>query len=218
MKSLITVSAASDSYRLTTADAVRTALELESTVGDSFINATIDRQSAAAANWCRCVFAKQSYSETFRDVWCTEAIALKHYPITAIASITVDGTALTGSEYEYDAATGFIYRLSSDARIEWSGSKIVIAYTAGYVLPAQTLIGATPITPATDRTLPHDIEAAVIELVKAEFYARDRDPLLRSIDVSGVQSESYTVTAMSDGAMAPRIAAMLSPYRRLVIG
>lgn len=218
MSPITAVTAASDSFRLTTAAAVRTALNISDVSEEAFLNSVIDRQSAAAANLCQRIFPKQSYTDTFRGVECEGFLSLSNWPVTAIASVTVDGTALDSDEYEHDGKSWFLYRLSDDERIDWSGSKIVVAYTAGYVLPAQTLIGATPITPATDRTLPHDIEAAVIDAVSMAYNGRDRDPLLRSEEFSGVGSESYTVTATSDGAMPPSVAARLAPYRKLLIG
>ena len=216
MESIVTVAGASNSFRLTKAETVRAAAELSAGADDAFLNQAIDRQSAAVEKWCRRLLARQAYSETFRDVEVVPALALKHYPIASIASVTVDGTALAADEYEIDAEAGHLYRLSSDCRIDWYGGKIVIAYRAGYILPAQTTIGGEAHGGVPN--LPHDLEDAVIELVKMGFYGRARDPLLRSAEIPGVIAESYTVTAASDGAMPARIAAMLAPHRRPIPG
>jgi hypothetical protein len=216
MKSIVTITGISDSFRLTTLSAVKTAAVIDAATDDSFLNLAIDRQSAVAAAWCRRTFARQNYSEVFRDVDCAEELALRHYPIAALTSITVDGTALAGAEYERDNDTGFLYRLSSDARIEWSGAKITVVYSGGYILPSQTTIGGTPHGGARD--LPHDVESAVIELVKMDYFARDRDPQVRSQDIPGVFGEAFSMGAAHSGAIPDRVAGMLGPYRRMLIG
>lgn len=219
MKSLVTVTGASDSRRLTSLPAVRAALEGTSASDDAFLTLTIDRQSMVAESWCRRIFARQNYSEVFRNVLGDEELSLKYYPIAALTSITVDGTALAGSEYERDNETGFLYRLSTDARIDWSGSKITVVYSGGYILPTQTTIGGS--AHGGVRDLPHDVEAAVIELVKYDYASRDRDPSLRSYEIPGVISEGFAIRGAvggMDGALPGSVAAMLGPYRRPLIG
>ena len=220
MKSILSVTGASDSSQLTTLAAVKAAIGAVDASADGFIDLSIDRQSDAAAAWCDRVFAKQTYSEIFRGVACSEFLSLRHWPIQAIASITADGIVLDAEDYEFEASTesGAVYRLSSDARIVWDAAKIVVAYTAGYVLPGQTLVGDSP---SGARSLPHAVEAAVIQLVKMDYFGRDRDPLLRSLTTPGVQSEDFAIRGASggmDGSMPGDVAALLAPYRRPMIG
>lgn len=209
---LISVTAVSNSYRLTTVPMFSEDIGIDEPVEETYFGRLIDRVSAAIDLYLKRTLAKQSYSETFRDIGCTESLMLRHYPITAISSITESGTALTGSDYEYDADSGLVYRLSSDVRSVWTASKIVVAYTAGYVLPSQTLVGAGA---AGARTLPYDIENAALIAMRAAYSGRDMDPRLKSYNLPGVVTEEFgsdTGSSLPDAAKA-----ILNPYRRILV-
>lgn len=210
--SLVTASAVSDSYRLTTQASFREDLNEDIAFEDAYLGRLIDRASDAICQYARRTLAKQSYSETFRDVCGMESLSLRHYPVTAIASVTEDGTAVSSGDYEYDAASGVLYRLSSDARTSWNAAKIVIAYTAGYVLPAQTLVGAGA---SGSRTLPHDIEQAAIVAVRAAYLSRGNDPGVKSYNIPGVITEDTGASA-ADGLPA-EAKMLLNPYRRILV-
>src|SRR5512132_4147159 len=81
-------------------------------------------------------------------------------------------------------------------------------YQAGYVLPGEP-----------GRTLPDDIERAAIMLVKAAWFARTRDPLIRSEDVSGITNTTYWVGGFGNGAsLPPDVEGLLAKHRQPVIG
>lgn len=61
---------------------------------------------------------------------------------------------------------------------------------------------------ADGRTLPYDIEAATVELVRRAYHAKGRDPGMRSSHVEGVATVSYF-----DVSNMPDVLAMLEPYR-----
>ena len=84
----------------------------------------------------------------------------------------------------------------------------MVDYRAGYVLPGEP-----------DRTLPDDIERAAIMLVKAAWFARTRDPLIRSEDVSGVTNTTYWVGGFGNGgSLPPDVEGLLSKHRQPPIG
>jgi hypothetical protein len=65
-----------------------------------------------------------------------------------------------------------------------------------------------------DRTLPEDIERAVIMLVKIAWFARTRDPLIRSEDVSGITNTTYWVGGFGNGStLPPDVECILYRYR-----
>ncbi len=208
-KSILTVTSPATNFDLTTISDVRLDLELTATDDDAWFAKAIKRASATAANYCNRVFAQQSYSEEFmRDEFRSqyrdqEPLRLAQFPVTTVASVTEDGVVTDASLYELDGKAGLLHRLSGDAngREQWTGCKIVVAYTAGYVLS-----GAS-------RNVPADLEDAVIRLVKAAHFARKRDPMLRSEDVSGVLSQSWWIGSASDnGAIPPDIRSLLDEY------
>lgn len=72
-------------------------------------------------------------TETF-DAPESPAIWLRHTPINSITSITVDGTALTSSQYKFTAA-GRVIRVAGGRERSWSTAKIqtvVVVYDGGY--------------------------------------------------------------------------------------
>lgn len=108
-------------------------------------------------------------SESFRLKRPTESLVLARWPLVSIEMIIEAGAALAGSDFEAEADKGLICRLAGDGeRADWCGN-IVIDYQAGYILPGEP-----------GRTLPDDIERAAILLVKTAWFARTRDPLIRS--------------------------------------
>jgi len=85
---------------------------------------------------------------------------------------------IPGTDYEVDRAQGQLWRLDLNGHlIAWRTARIVVVYTGGYVLP-----------PSAASTLPVDLELATIDLVKAQYMARTRDPLLKGEAVPGVYS------------------------------
>lgn len=84
----------------------------------------------------------------------------------------------------------------------WSALPILVVYQAGYAANA----------------IPDDLQDACIRLVKADWFARLRDPRLRSENVEGVYSTQYWfATGPGGGAFPPDVAEMLDFYRVPVI-
>src|SRR3546814_1283456 len=84
---------------------------------DDELQRLLTEASGQIATYCNRVFAQQTYSEVYRNVRCRSLLPLSHAPVDTITSVTVDGTALESTEYEVEAETGFLYRLSDDTRI-----------------------------------------------------------------------------------------------------
>ena len=66
---------------------------------------------------------------------------------------------------------------------------------------------------------PKDIERAALTLVKGEWFARNRDPLIRSEDVHGVMSTTYWVGGLNAGAsLPPDVEGLLAKHRQVLVG
>ena len=115
------------------------------------------------------------------------------------------GVTLTADDWELDAATGELWRLDgADRRVAWPAAKIVVAYAAGYLLPGDP-----------QRDLPEDLERACLETVKARWFARLRDPLIKGEQVQGIASADYWVpsTGDADPGLPPSVVGLLQRYR-----
>lgn len=76
-----------------------------------------------------------SRSETFDGG--RVALFLKHWPVTAVATVTEDGTALTADDYKF-YENGKTIRVSGDYQVMWKTLKkqaIAVAYTGGFLSP-----------------------------------------------------------------------------------
>lgn len=197
MMSIVTVTVPAVSQDLTVLATVKNELGITSdTNDDAKLAVYIKQASDAVSAWCRRVFGQETVSETFRPSFQVGKLILDRRPVSSITSVTEDGTALSASDYELDAESGMVTRLYSDCQSNWSASKITVVYVAGYELLD---------------SLPHSIEKATILLVKNYYYSGPRDPLMKSVDIPGVMSESYWVG--DNGSIPDEVADLLGPYR-----
>jgi hypothetical protein len=103
-----------------------------------------------------------------------------------------------------DFSKGWLTRLffGDNYPRKWSGIPILVQYQAGYA------------------NLPDDLQDAALQLVKARWYARGRDPQIRSENVPGAYEAQYWFGAGpgSEGDLPPSIKAMVDRYRVPTIG
>jgi hypothetical protein len=198
---MLTVITPAATQRLVTLESVRRELDLRDDGDDVLLAALIDQASDAVRGWCSRSFALETVSETFRLRRVTDSLLLARWPVVSVASITHDGSALTAADYEMELDRGIVYRLDgADSRDCWRPGKIVVQYDAGYILPD-----------AANRTLPQAIERATIALVKAAWFARQRDPMVREEDVRDILDTTYWPRT---GALPADVEGLLSAYRQ----
>lgn len=138
--------------------------------------------------------------ETFRTRCGPGSIMLARRPITAIASVTEDGVALTADQYELDDAAGFLDRIQDTYPSAWRGT-VVVQYTAGWA------------------TVPEDLKEAARKLVRMQRSEGSRDPLAKRIEVPDVQTIDYWVGSVSGSSGLPSdVMDLLRPYRNLSVG
>jgi hypothetical protein len=188
------VSVAAASRDLTTLATVKTELNITSNDSNAAIEKMIAQQSAAAETYCKRVFAQETLVDHFRSPG-PGALILSRWPVTAITAIVEDDVALSAADFEFDVDTGLVWRLDGSYRQGWF-AKAIVTFIAGY------------------EQLPGDVERAVILMVKQAWFARMRDPLVKSVSVDGIGSRDYWVGTVGEGALPPEASSLLDPYRR----
>lgn len=209
-----TPAADAEARRLTTATAVQAVLFDGAETDTALIESMIDRVSARAAKHCNlacdAIGTPPTFGrETCRATWPVlggrgnDVLFLPwRVPVTSITSVVEDGVTLEATQYQLRGGA-VLERLDGDALVPWSGRKIVVTYVTGWDL-------------TEDEERPADIEAAIIDQVKAMYLSRDRDVTVRSEDVPGVYSASYSVAggdSISSNGLLAHVEAALADYR-----
>jgi len=139
------------------------------------------------------------------DTW----IILSRRPVLGITSITENGVTVDPSDYELFATSGKVKRLSAGVVAAWPCTIIVVAYSAGWKLPGD---GAA----ITAKAMPASIEKAVIEGVKARYFARKRDANVKSENIPGVRQVDYFFGTPGQGDPLPPLSmSLLDAYRNI---
>lgn len=189
------------SYDLVLLSDAKTELGIADTASDTYLTRAIAAESARISTYCNRVFQSEGMRDTFflGDSPALKYLILSRPNVTAVSSIVVDGETLDSSEY-LAPVDGHYARVSTegDNLIPWCGDKIVVTYTAGYT------------------SIPAAVQEACLQLIKGRFYARYRDPAIKSEQAQGVFSTSYATGGTLDSALLPDVAALLDPYRLLV--
>ena len=133
---------------------------------DSQLERMINAVSEQVEAYCGRHFEKADYIELYQGDG-TDLLYLKQYPLIAVDAVVVDGETLDVAEYTAQDSTLYC----SDRWTDTGKKDIQVSYSAGYVLPKDE----DPGPPAVERTLPYDLEDAVIELVATKFYLRQED-------------------------------------------
>lgn len=211
MRSVLTVTTPPASLGLTTLTRVKSELAITDSAQDTLLTARIAEASAAIDSYLGRDLAHATLTETFR-LNCDENpenLPLARFPVVAVTAVTEDGITVPPAQYELDAAPGHLYRLDTQgSRSQWRSSiGVTVAYSAGYLLPNDA-----------GRTLPGDLEQAVVKLVCGMHLAAGRDPAIKAEEVPGVQRIDYWVGAIGgSGGLPPDVTALLDPYRNVTL-
>lgn len=215
VRTVTTVTVAAGDYDLVALDDLKADLQILDDTEDDYLARAISKASAAVAQYCNRVFAVETVQDVIdieRDSYPWQlpggigALQASRWPITALTSVTEDGTALVqDTDFRMDAARGQFLRLSpfTGSVVPWPSLPVTLIYSAGFA------------------TIPLDLQDAVTTVVKSLRANRTRDPLLRSENIlNGLYA--YTLFDGSQvaggGGTADQVALALDNYRIPVIG
>jgi hypothetical protein len=215
-----TITKAAASELLTDLATVKAELNLVSVDAnrDAVLTRYIAACSQAIQTYCNRIFAVQTIEDQFfpqRDapispvIQGVDPIQLSRWPIVALLSVvewpsSANPVTLTsGTDFLEDDDAGQLIRLDKfGAPKLWSTAPLTVQYSAGYA------------------TLPADVVDACIDFVKFRYFARMRDPSLKSENVVGVYEASYLWGTGPGGPddMPATVAGKIDRYRVPVIG
>lgn len=216
---VLTVSAPVADRSLVSLATVKAELGITDTASDTMLTRWVKELSDAVCEVCgvaadqagRRTFLSEGFSISYRAQEIPEGLDPSplilpwRIPVT-ISTVTVDGTALTvADDVEVEPLSGLLWRLNADGcRTRWERGRVVITGTGGWLLA----------------DVPAALSSAVTDAVRYRWYAHTRgDPLLRSIDVDGVDAVTFMDAGkvQMDGGLPSEIASRLAPYANMVI-
>lgn len=197
---------------------VKAELELSGAQDDAVLGRMIRQASADIVRYTNRSFGLETVREVFRIYepygelaygaaappdWCfrgLEPLLLRRTPVVELISVIEDGTPVLPAEYELERDVGLLHRLSDGWRSGWWVPRVTVEYRAGYA--------------AAD--LPEDVSRACVDLAKLRFFARSRDPALRSERILDVIDTSFTATSSAaiKRGLPVDVAERLDAYRR----
>lgn len=215
---------------LTTLSDVKTLLQIPTSVTsfDAVLNLVIKAVSAQIETYCNRTFGVANYTDNLPP-GNSQILQLENYPLNSVASIVVQGSALSSSEYflySQFTPSGQIYKPDG-----WFGPMatrgltfdpyaplitIAVTYSAGYVLP-----GGTPVSGVAD--LPLDLQLAAMQMTAKVFGLSNTSNLGENLQSFKEGQTAYTwdnpAKIPSDlfqviGGMPVQFASLLNPYRR----
>lgn len=201
-RSTLAVTVPADDTDLVSLARVKSELGITDTSSDTLLGEWITEETTTVTDELNRTLAEETIEETFRRGGSSraETLTLSRRPVSAIASVTEDGSALDTGNYEIDAQAGLIYRLSANGyRSHWWASVVVVTYTAGYALPDSAPSWATK---------------ATIICLTHRWAAKGRDPSLKEINIPGVIEKQWWVGSIGEnGALPPGVEDLLAPHR-----
>lgn len=176
---------------LSTLASVKSWLRINSADDDDLLQRLLTATSIAVQRYLNRTIASLAYTETV-DGTGGRALMLGNYPVTAVASVTIDGQPvpprLPGGQLGYTFDQDSI--ALGGSCFTRGQQNVVIQYTAGF---AET---------------PFDLEQAVIELVVLRYKERERVGLVSQ--AAAGETTSYLTKAMPDD-----VKAILAQYVRV---
>jgi hypothetical protein len=192
--------AADDARLLVSLADVKDELSITDGASDARLSRYLRAATARLAVYAnRDTFAAEDVAETFTVPAYQPRFMLTRRPLLSVAAITVNGSPVEG----WEADGRFLYRVADGVRACWSCGSWEVTYRAGYDLPAAA---------------PSDLADACMTLVKMQWFARNRDPLLKSQSFDGVGTDAWWIGGINgaDGGRAslpPDMATALYGYR-----
>lgn len=197
MKIFTEVSTPAADQLLVTLANLKIDLKITGSTEDTYLNRLIAQVSADISRYCGRVFKAETVVDTFYSTEFAGFLKLSRRPVISISTVSIDAVEQDSSLYLSKDEYGFLYpRNSSGYLIKWDPGIIAVTYSGGY------------------STIPADLEAACISLIKSERAAQTRDPVLRSEETPDVYKATYWVSGIGEGAFPPEISDTLGRFCR----
>jgi hypothetical protein len=210
---------------LTTLAIVKTELNISSSTDDTYLERLIGASTAFISSYCNRTFHYGTGIAEEVAGFGTQYLQLSRAPVLSITSVTYDGQTINSDNYSIDGdgSSGMLY---APAGWTWStiGGQGIIAfpkpggeeklytvtYTGGYVTEPQ-------VSGQLTRTLPYDLEDAVIQLTTYRYRQRGRDQTIASESLlnASVSYRSPVVTASTLKSLLPLVHDVLEAYRHI---
>lgn len=210
-----TVTVPATIYDLVDLETVKDDISITDSSSDEVLRRYITSVSTAIQQYCNRKFPVESVLDEFwprKDAWPAEIpggiqpLQLSKWPIVAVTTVIENGvTLVAGSDstgdFRIDATNGQLVRLDTNGYPkQWPAFPISVQYDAGF----------SPI--------PFDVQDAAIRMIKARWFARDRDPFLKTRTLDGIGSRTWWFgTGVEAGAFPPDIKDLIDNYRVAVV-
>lgn len=207
MYSTFTVTTPASDLSLLTVEELRAAVGVTDASRDAALTALGLRLSASIAKQCGvasdgihpATLLSETCSEVFRPPRQHGDLILARRPVSAITSVSENGTVLDAANYEIRRGSGILTRLSGDRFSCFPCGKITVVYEAGF------------------DEAPEDMKLAASKLAAALYSETARDPNLKRIDIPDVEEREYWVGPSDDPLLSAEISDLLSPYRQVYL-
>lgn len=178
-------------------DDLKTWLGVTGTGQDGMLTRLITAASAFIESWLSRTVAVTDYTET-RDGNNTMRLMLRHYPVAAITSVSIDGVAIgaAGSAIE----NGYVF---DDKQVLLRGYR----FTHGY--QNVTIVYSAGLSSNAPNDVPGDLQQACIELAALKYRRRMNE----GNSSKSIQGETV---AFVTADMPKPVATLLSQYRNVV--
>lgn len=141
-----------------------------------------------------------------------DVLCLGRYPLVSIQSFCAGELSLTPEQIKdlpFDPDAAMVY--PSDTRMPgWMPGIYSVQYTAGYVAPGTAN--------ADTNVVPQDIQEAIRLTAASTWYAKGRDPSLKSESEQGVGSTSWNSPLTGSSGMPQPAVDILTSYQQGGIG
>jgi hypothetical protein len=204
---------------LTTLATVKSILGITDNAQDANLTSMIGAASDFATRYCGREFAKQTIKESIIGKGMPE-ILLSLTPIISVTTVEFDDAAVD-DWVMYDDKAGIIQRRAKFTSTQFPSASIDYApssygekrwhvtYVGGYVLPGWTGQGT--------RTLPYDLERAIVDMVKAQVASAKFSGTMKSYKIgdTSITWDTGSSETANVSALVPNSAlAVLNYYRR----
>ena len=200
------------SFDLVTLAAVRDDLGLATSEDDLYLSRRVAEMSLAARQYMNRTLPVETLRDSFwpqRDPYpwqlpgVVSPLQLSRWPLVSSPSLVTENgvTLVSGTDYLADLERGQLTRVSgADAWPRaWDALPIIVEYSAGFA------------------SIPADVSGAVSRAVKAQYFARMRDPAIKSQSASGVYAATYMTPPRGGGLLSADVCAALDNYRVPVV-